>query len=140
MAHLKLVAGTQFERVQQSRSRVDDIAPARCRTTATPEAAARKAVRNLRLPGEERTISKMLAELTLNARGKSELGVRDLCNGSISRRLREFGIVVTYSRIYFRAGVVTDDVEFGAVIGWKWNWDAFPELEPYESVLEGLVL
>lgn len=140
MAHLKLVAGTDFERVQQSRSTVDDLGPTRCRNTAALEAAARKAVRNLRLPGEERTISQMLAELTSNARGKSERAVRCLRDGPISLRLLEFGIVVRYSKIYYRAGVVTDDVEFGAVISWNWNWDAFPELEPYESVLEGLKL
>jgi hypothetical protein len=114
--------------------------PVRGRSTAGLEAAARKAMRNLRLPGEELTIGEMLAELTSKARGKSELDVRYMCSGPIPLRLLDIGIKVVYSKIYSRASIATDDFEFGALINWKWDWDAFPELEPYESVLEDLKL
>jgi hypothetical protein len=135
MVHLKLVAGTAVGGVRRSEYEIDDRASMDNRSEAEREAAARRILRNLKLPGGTKTIAELLDEVNRNACDEKASDVeRTIRHHNITRRLHEYGIKVSTSSRY---GWRLRTARFSAVTDFAIEklLDAFPELERYRDVL-----
>ncbi|MFL9885019.1 hypothetical protein PQR66_18395 [Paraburkholderia agricolaris] len=140
MAHLKLVAGTDFTGVGRARSGIYDSVTMQKGSEAEREAAARKILRKIKLPGENETIAELLAELDRNACDEKASEIdRHFHHSELSLRLHKFGITVGHSSYYgwrLRTGKVVACLASGS----DELLDICPELEPYLDVLCFLTL
>lgn len=112
-----------------------DTATMENRSEAEREATARKILRSLKLPGETKTVTELLAELDRNACDDTlSHSERDYRHFRISIRLHDFGMKVIDSKPH---GGEYGNRKFTVVLASCGDklLDACPELDPYVDVM-----
>jgi len=132
MVTLRLVAGTDVSGVPGTEMSVEPLEAA----TSRIEENAREALRNLKLPGQEKTVGELRDELSRRCRKRSPRGSRQWAMYD-----RLLGLL--HPNGIFLRDVQPDtrswDIELRCVVGWPDELvAAHPEFKPYAFVLDDL--
>ncbi|ONA19224.1 hypothetical protein AQ875_09940 [Burkholderia pseudomallei] len=132
MVTLRLVAGTDVSDVPGTEM---SIAPSEAATSRIEE-KAREALRNLKLPGQEKTVGELRDELSRRCRKRSPRGSRQWAlYDRLLDLLHPAGIFLRH----IQPDTQSWDIEFRCVVGWPDELvAAHPEFKPYAFVLEDL--